>query len=437
MRVLFTSFPGNTHYFNSVPLAWALLAAGHEVRVASSPELTEAITRSGLTAVPVGSPETLLEKTTRSMRERGFQSVEQWMTQAIPAKLHLGQDRREELSWEELIWGFDGFVVPTAKIMNDSMIDDLVDFSRWWRPDLVIWDAVSYAGSIAALACGAAHARILFSHDIDARTRMRYLELKAQQPVGARTDAMEEWLGAWARKYGFEFSETMTTGDFSIDQLPESFRLETGLRYLSMRYIPYNGPSVVPHWIRSEPAAPRVLITFGLSSRTMAHLRVLSVDQLQDTLDSLADLDIELVVTLPDEISDQLDRIPDNTRIVEFVPLHAILPTCSAVLHQGGPGGFNGSLSCAVPQLLVSLFPDAPIKARALRRAGAGLSIPPAQVTGARIREAVERLLTDPSFRAGAESLRREILQQPAPAAVLTDLERLTAEYRDRNAGLG
>ncbi|QXJ26143.1 activator-dependent family glycosyltransferase [Actinomadura graeca] len=434
MRVLFTSFPGNTHYFNSVPLAWALRAAGHEVRVASAPELTPAITGSGLTAVPVGSAETLQEKTLRSMRERDFRSVEQWMTRAIPSKLHLGQERADDLDWDELAWGYDGFVVPTAKIMNDSMVDELVDFARWWRPDLVLWDAVSYAGSLAAAACGAAHGRVLFSHDIDARTRNRYLALKAEQPEGERTDSMEEWLGGWAAKHRFPYSETLTTGDFTIDQLPESFRLETGLRYLSMRHIPYNGPSETPRWVWTDPAAPRVLMTFGLSSRTQAHLRVLSVAQVQDALDELAGLDIELIVTLPDEVGAQLDRIPENTRVVEFVPLHALLPTCSAVLHQAGPGGFNGSLRYAVPQLIVSLFPDAPIKARALQRAGAGLSIPPAQATGARIREAFERLLGDPSFREGAENLRQEVLRQPAPSEVVGDLEALAAEYGRRDA---
>jgi len=29
--------------------------------------------------------------------------------------------------------------------------------------------------------------------------------------------------------------------------------------------------------------------------------------------------------------------VPGNVRLVEFVPLNALLPTCSAVIHHGGP----------------------------------------------------------------------------------------------------
>src|ERR1017187_1851466 len=39
-----------------VPVAWALRAAGHEVRVASQPDLTEVITGAGRPGVPVGQP---------------------------------------------------------------------------------------------------------------------------------------------------------------------------------------------------------------------------------------------------------------------------------------------------------------------------------------------------------------------------------------------
>ncbi len=53
--VLITSLAVEAHFNGAVPLAWALRAAGHEVRVASHPALTESITRAGLTAVPVGT----------------------------------------------------------------------------------------------------------------------------------------------------------------------------------------------------------------------------------------------------------------------------------------------------------------------------------------------------------------------------------------------
>ncbi len=54
MRVLFTTFAWPSHYFPMVPLAWACRAAGHEVRMASQPELADLMRRSGLPYVTVG-----------------------------------------------------------------------------------------------------------------------------------------------------------------------------------------------------------------------------------------------------------------------------------------------------------------------------------------------------------------------------------------------
>ncbi|MFD0689604.1 activator-dependent family glycosyltransferase [Actinomadura fibrosa] len=430
MRVLFTSFPGRTHFFNSVPLAWALCAAGHEVRVASGPELVDAITRSGLTAVPVGSAETLKEKTQRVMEEKEYGSVERWQALASAPQHRLAGGRADSSEWADLSRLYDLAITPGASLMNDSMIDDMVAFSRWWGPDLVLWDAASYAGAVAAAAVGAAHGRVLYAHDTDTEMRARLLRLKAEQPPGDRRDSLQEWMTGWAGKYGLEFSEELFTGHFTVDQLPPSFRIDTGLHYLSMRYVPYNGPAVQPEWLWSTPAVPRVLMTFGLSVRDWSHQQVMSVGRLQDTLDAVADLDIELVVTLQEELRDQLSRIPPNTRIVGFVPLQCIVPSCSVAIHQGSPGGFNISLLYGVPQLMFSIAPDAHLKSRHLHRTGAGLAIAPAEVTGTAIRDALVRLLEDRAFRDGAHGVRQEILGQPSPGDLVPKLARLAAAHR-------
>ncbi|WP_026411157.1 activator-dependent family glycosyltransferase [Actinomadura oligospora] len=430
MHVLFTSFPGNTHFFNSVPLAWALGAAGHEVRVASGPELVDTITRAGLTAVPVGSAETLKEKTRRAMAERDHGSVEQWQREAGGPKHQRVAGQGRLLGWDDLSRLYEVAIAPAAGLMNDSMIDDLVAFARRWQPDLVLWDAASYAGAIAAATTGAASGRVLYSHDTDAQMRARFVRLKEGRPPGARRDPLREWATGWTDKYELDFSENLFTGHFTIDQLPASFRVDTGLNYISTRYVPYNGAAVHPEWLWEAPTAPRVLMTFGLSVREWGHQRIMSVEQVQDTLDAVAGLDIELVVTLPDEDRERLARIPANTRIVDFVPLQCVVPSCSAVIHQGSPGGFNISLLHGVPQLIVSIAPDAHLKSRHLADTGAGLSIPPDEVTGAKVGAALELLLHDPAFQTGARRVRQEMTGQPSPAELVPELERLAARHR-------
>ena len=54
MRILFTSFPGLGHLHPLMPLALAAGAAGHDVRLASGPDVVDWANRAGVTSHPVG-----------------------------------------------------------------------------------------------------------------------------------------------------------------------------------------------------------------------------------------------------------------------------------------------------------------------------------------------------------------------------------------------
>jgi glycosyltransferase (activator-dependent family) len=432
VRVLFVAFPWKTHFYPLVPLAWALQTAGHEVRVASEPQLTETITGAGLVAVAVGSSEPIEQRIWKARQKGDIPEGEVTPPFSLDSLYEVGknQDRRERLSWEKLTWLHDNVVVPRTKLLNDGMVDDLVAYCRSWEPDLVLWDVVSNAAAVAATAVGAPHARLVAWLDLAHRLRGDYLWAKAQQPEEDRRDGLQDWYTQWAEKYGCEFSEEMISGHFAINTLPASYRLEPHERTLAMRYVPYNGPAEMPTWLYDPPRAPRVVMTFGISMKEMPELQVISVAQIQDVLDSLADLDIELVVTLPTKLRDELGRIPKNTRIVEFVALHLIIPSCSVVIHHGAVAGFSDSLRNGVPQLLISKTIDARPKTELIQESNLGLAVPPDEVTGPRVREALVQLLEDPSFRAGADQLRQEVLAQPSPNDLVPELEKLAAEYR-------
>lgn len=430
MRVLFVTMPWKTHLFNFVPLAWAMRTAGHDVRVASEPDLAAAITGAGLTAVPVGSGPTMAERVRRTWRAGTLTRPEEAPPPGEPAGLYAMGPDRKPLSWPELTRLYDTLVVPRAELANDAMVDDLVAYCRSWRPDLVVWNAATFAGAIAAEAAGAAHARFLFSVDLYTRLRGDYRAALARQPAESRRDPFAEWFEIWCDKKGCAFSEDLVNGHFSIDQMPGSLRLDSPLPTVSLRHVPHNGPAVIPRWLAEPPRAPRVLLTFGVSVRAWPELQVLRVEQVREALDRLADADAEVVVTLPEEARAELGRVPGNARVVDFVPLHAVLPTCSAVVHHGGAGSFNGSVLNGVPQLLVSAALDAPFKEWHLRRLRAGAALPPDRASGREIADHAARLLDDPAYRAGAARLRDEVLAFPTPNDLVPELERLTAEHR-------
>ncbi|MFD5184552.1 activator-dependent family glycosyltransferase [Streptomyces sp. NPDC058372] len=435
MRVLFVTSPWNSHLYQMVPLAWALQLAGHEVRVAGEPGFVDSITEAGLTAVPIGPDETLEERVRRLMGDSAPTTAASIPPLLTDALYEMGKGPREALPWGEISWLLDSILVPGMWLVNDEMVDDLVSYCRSWTPDLVLCDVIAHAGVVAADSVGAAHARMVCWYDLLLRVRKDFLHLLEQQPPGERRDGLRDWLEGYVKKYGRDFTEEVVTGQFAVNVLPERWRLEPHERTLSMRYVPYNGRSVVPSWLHEAPSVPRVLMTFGISKSAWTGLPDVSIEKLQDTLDSVADLDIELILTLQAEERKQLRRVPENTRIVDFVPMNVILPSCSVVIHHGGAGGFNGAMVYGIPQLIIEGSIDGIAKRAVLTQTGAGLSLALDEMTGPRVREHLTRLLEENAFREGAERLQKEAQAQPTPTELVAELERITAEFRSHRTG--
>ncbi|MFF2750047.1 hypothetical protein ACFVVA_31480 [Kitasatospora sp. NPDC058048] len=81
----------------------------------------------------------------------------------------------------------------------DRMIDDLVAFARDWRPDLAVWDTMTFAGPVAARACGAAHARLMFGLDLVACSASAVWPCSAG---GRPSCGTIRWRSGWGRSWG-------------------------------------------------------------------------------------------------------------------------------------------------------------------------------------------------------------------------------------------
>ncbi|MDC2959411.1 DUF1205 domain-containing protein [Streptomyces gilvifuscus] len=431
MRVLVVPFPWKAHVFNLVPLAWSLRTAGHEVRVACWPDLLEAVTSAGLTAVPVGPGETAQVRTQRDRRQSSDRAAaaRRAPQQGLEA-LFDPRAGRERLGWEQVRRVVEDLVLPQARRSNDSMMEDLIAAARAWRPDLVLWGAKAFAGAVAAEAVGAAHARVLYSVDVYTRMREDFLNARAGRPPGQRPDALRDWLEGWAGRFGVEFSEDLVGGQFTIAPLPGAFRPDARADTLPVQFVPYNGPAVVPGWLAAAPAAPRVLMTFGDSVDDAQARLPLPVERLQQILRAVADVEMELVLALPPDARREVGQVPANTRLVDSVPLAEVLPTCAAVVHHGGTWSFGCALRHGVPQLLISRAFDAPLKFACLQASGAGLAMTPDQADGPAVRAALLRLLGDPALRANAAALGKEMLAMPSPNDLAHTLQDLAAARR-------
>ncbi|TDD86526.1 activator-dependent family glycosyltransferase [Actinomadura darangshiensis] len=411
MRFLFASYAERTHFFPMVPIAWALRAAGHEVRVATQRPLVPAVLESGLPTVAVAGDHDWQRRVVAASSAKG--DWEGWV-QRVTDVARTGH----RMGWDDLHAYFEEQVEHAWKHFNHGLVDGLAGYAREWRPDMILWEPFTFAAAVAARALGIPHARVTWGADVWVRARRRFTELLAERSPELRSDPLRDWLGAEAARFGADFDEELFTGQWTIDQSPPSMRLESGVRTIPARYVPYNGPAEIPDWLREPPRRPRVCVTGGLTARGLYGADLLG----PALLDRLAALDVEVVATVAAGDGER-PAVPDNVRLVDFVPMDPLLETCSAVVHMGGFGVMSTAMRHGVPQLTLPKLGDSTVRADLLRATGAGLVVSHDEATPDTVRDAVARLLAEPGFGEAAERLRRETLSEPAPGAVAAALE--------------
>ncbi len=423
MRILVIPCAHKSHLYQMVPLAWALRAGGHEVCVASVPDpglTTEDVTSTGLTAVSVGEPVNIGE-----MAQEEAGKIAPVTPSGAPGQKVVQADYSNcdtEIELEQMARIYQ------AVFSSKSMVDDLIAYAATWKPDLVIWDhLMMFAGPVVARSCGAANARLVYSPDCVAQLRIAYAE------EFGRPDPIATALRARFEGFGWDFDDAMTDGDFTINAMPDWTWKPDGRTYLNVRPLSFNGPSEVPRWLHEPPARRRVCITLGLTSRGV-HSNIPSVENL---FEAVSGLDVEVIATLGADSVADLKSVPDNVRVVEFVPMNTLLGTCSAILHHGGAGTVFSALEHGVPQVILpSTFANEKFwgqvaHADGLEQQGAGIYVDTSQpVTAAELRDHLVRVLDEPSYAHNATRLGKELLKLPAPGDIVSALTRLTAAHR-------
>ncbi|MGH3621528.1 MAG: nucleotide disphospho-sugar-binding domain-containing protein [Sciscionella sp.] len=161
---------------------------------------------------------------------------------------------------------------------------------------------------------------------------------------------------------------------------------------------------------------------------------------MSELLDMASSLDIELVATLNPAQLASVSRVPGNVRVVDYLPLNQLLPTCSVIIHHGGGGTFAAAVAEKVPQLITpGMGADRVETATYVADRGAGLLGPyldGADFSVDLLKRQLGRLLDEPSFKDGAAELYDEMTATPSPNDAVPELERLTARHRSRPAVL-
>lgn len=380
MRVLIVTSPGLGHLFPTVPLAGALRAAGHEVRYATG-GLSLAASDAGFDVVDV-TP--------------GLDYLPVYMAedpQTAPSANPMFADDPDDVALAALFARVSGV-----------MADGVVEQARAWRPNVIVAPPLQGAGRLAAGALG---------------VPLVEPRLGAYDSNAGLTDMIAEGMGEAYRRHGAgDLARLMRITTFPrsfLERLPERRRSAYAA---PMRYVPYNGGAVLPAWLLSPPARPRIAVTLGTVEAQWGGIAIL-----RPLIESAADVDAEFVVTLGGGDAALLGELPANVRTVEWAPLHALLATSAAVIHHGGSGTTMTAVTAGIPQCVIPRGSYQQTGGDLLPGLGIGLVTKPEALGAVECRT----LLKDEAMRDAARRARADLAAMPSPAAVVPQIEALVA----------
>jgi UDP:flavonoid glycosyltransferase YjiC (YdhE family) len=422
MRVLFTTWAWPSHFFPMVPLAWALRAAGHDVRMSSQPELVPALQASGLPFTVVGHdvdvtpspppnarPDAQPSDSTVAPR-RALPDADAVADRFLAGSSGPAVDQARSMF--RTVWSARSVARPSGFAVYgrvaQAMVDDLLALATSWRPDLIVFDPMTYAGPLVAALLDLPAVRNLFGPDVTYFARARG----------------EAGLGPLLDRLGL--ADLDLAGLATVDSCPPGIQIPAPVRRIVTRYVPYNGPSQIPAWLFEPPARPRICLTWGTSTDRLAGRRAFLPDVVIRDLAKLADeRDAEILLAITARQRPLLPDLPDRVRVVESVPLDALLPTCQAIVHQGGAGTMLTALHHAVPQLVLAQLVDQAANGCRVAASGAGRTLAVADLHEGDVLAATHGLLDDPAVGSAAQAMRRQMLTSPSPAQIVDDLTAL------------
>ena len=376
LKVLFCVRPYRGHLHPFVPLARAFIRAGHRVAFATGDDVGEVIASAGLTWLPAG-----------------LNPRELW----------------KEFPDEDPDYGV---------LAVGAKVSDLLEISfGQFRPDVMIRDPTDLASAIASEIVGAVNVVYGLSN---------FIPMSSWRILGA-----DQTIAELRRAYDLPDDPELDCiyRDLYLAVLPRSLEVHAPLpvpSVLNIRYVPWDGVLTERRGSsqREQTDPPTILMTLGTVYNTHSEL-------FGRFIEALAGEEISVICTLGEGIDPAaLGVMPVNVHFERYKPHSSILPRCQAVLCHAGFNTVMGSIMAGVPLVCVPLGSDQEYNARFCAEKGLGVSLAEQEVTPERIREAVHRVLEDPSFSTNVRTFQQMMARRPGLPAAVRRIEALVHARR-------
>ena len=280
-----------------------------------------------------------------------------------------------------------------------------------WQPDVVLRDPCEYASAVAAAPLGIPTVTVAIGL---AEVEWASIDIAAPALEAHRAGFVQELRRS---PYVTRFPATVDPSPF-----PDTRRFSQSL--------PTPHGALGDWWPGSS--APLVYMSFGT---VLGHMTIAS-EIYRTALEAVTGLDARVLLTVGRRFDpSQLNDVPDNVHVEAWVDQADALSEAALVVCHGGSGTTFGALAAGVPVVVVPLFADQFTNGSRVLRVGAGLLIEVDRDTQGRrplgsgeaghIRDAVEAVLADDSYRESARAIAAEMAAAPTTKTTLEDLLRI------------
>lgn len=360
MRILFIGPPLYGLLYPVLSLAQAFRANGNEVLIGSAGKFAQKAGEAGLVAYDAAP---------------GLDSEAEYCYQ---------EERRKK--------GIISTNSGKFSFFSDEMIDRLVEVTRDWKPDLIVYPPLGLAGPLlgAKFHIPVVMQTVGFAHTsshIKGVTRS-LVNAYARHAVAAPPRDM-----AW------------------IDVTPPSMSMimNEGEPIINMQYVPYNGGGVWENWWVRKPGRKRLLVSLGTVKPLADGIELLSW-----VMDSADEVDADIILQLAPNARSGLRRLPLNVRLVDWLPMGAFLNGADGFIHHGGAGNTLTALHYGIPQIVFGQGADRPVNARAVVERGCGI-IPGKEGLTSNL---INTFLNNTMMQQVSAQVAAEMAQQPSPTKI-------------------
>jgi UDP:flavonoid glycosyltransferase YjiC (YdhE family) len=393
MKVLCSSTPMEGVFAPFAPLGKALLAAGHDVVVATGPDLEQRVRREGF-ATAVAGP-AAMEGAMAAMADPAVANApggEHW---------HFGAAM------------FGAVIAPAKLPALRQLADD-------YQPDLIVHAEVDVAAPLLAAERGLPSVTYGFAQPLDPNMLAALAERVAPlwRSAGLNPDP---YAGIYRDRY--------------LDPCPASLQGERGPAAAAAEPIrpevPGDPTASLPDWAATLGGRPVVYLSLG----TVPLFN--QPDKFETLLADLAHEDLDLVVTVS-ELNDPaaLGPQPENVHVERWLPLAPLLSCCDVVVCHAGSGTTLAALTAGLPLVLVPQGADQHTNADACQRVGVARVRYGDAVTSTAVRDAVMAIVEPESpEQSMARRIAAEIAAMPAATEVVQRLRVRRNRLTEPSAG--